>query len=239
METKTGVYQIYFTGDITLRYIGSSRDIKQRWRPHKSGLKKGNHGNKPLQEAYNKYGIDNLKFFVIEYLHDDTPQDVLFSVEQYWIDTVGFDNLYNVYPKAGSPEGAIVTEDTKQKKSEAMKGKQLTDEHRQKISVANRGKKFTEEHKQKKSEASIRFYQENPDFQKGENHYNYGKPSKKRNQEVWYNYHLIKDLHILNPELGYKSLCTLFNKTFSTNYPSYSFNNILPKIKEELVQRNS
>ena len=40
MKTNTGVYQIYFTGDIPKRYIGSSTDTKTRWSKHKSDLKK-------------------------------------------------------------------------------------------------------------------------------------------------------------------------------------------------------
>ena len=164
-----------------------------------------------MQEAYNKYGIDNLKFFVIEYLLDDIPQDELYAVEQYWMDTVGFDNLYNVYPNAGSSEGAIVTEDTKQKMSEAKRGE----------NHPMHGKKLSEETKQKISEV------------------NSGENNPRSIKEVWNNYHLIKDLHILNPELGHKGLCKLFKKTFGTNYPSYSFRCILPKIKEEIVQRDS
>ena len=80
MKTNTGVYQIYFTGDISKRYIGSTTNLKRRWSRHKSGLKNGNHKNKPLQEAYNKYGIDNLKFFVIEYLPDDTPNLIIYII---------------------------------------------------------------------------------------------------------------------------------------------------------------
>ena len=74
-------------------------------------------------------------------------------------------------------------------------------------------KKLSEETRKKKSEAKI------------------GKPSPKRNQEDWDNYHLIKDLHILNPELGSWSLCKPYNNTFGTNYPRDSFQKILSKIK--------
>ena len=218
MKTNTCVYQIYFTDDIPKRYIGSSTDIKQRWKLHKSGLKNGKYKNKPLQEAYNKYGIDNLKFFVIEYLPDETPQDVLFAVEQYWMDIVGFDNLYNICPNAADNTGFKFSEESKQKLSEAKRGE----------NHPMHGKQHNEETKQMMSEAK-----------RGENHPNYGIPAPNRNKEVWDNYHLIKDLHILNPNLSAYILCKLFNETFGTNYNSNSFQCILPKIKEEIVQRNS
>ena len=63
---------------------------------------------------------------------------------------------------------------------------------------------------------------------------NRGKPAPNRNQEVWNNYHLIKDLHIQNSNLSAYMLCKLFNETFGTNYNSGSFNRILPKIIEEI-----
>jgi hypothetical protein len=60
--------------------------------------------------------------------------------------------------------GAIVSEETRRKQSEAMKGKKQSEETRRKKSEAKKGKKHSEETRRKQSEAN-----------KGENHPNYGK----------------------------------------------------------------
>ncbi len=88
--------------------------------------------------------------------------------EQYWIDNLdSYNNGYNSNPKAGSSLGRApwnkglngvhkMSEETKQKISEAMKGKQKTEETKQKISeamkgnkhgVGNKGKEKTEDQK--------------------------------------------------------------------------------------------
>lgn len=49
---------------------------------------------------------------------------------------------------------AIVSDETRRKRSEAMKGRHLSEEHKQKIRNANKGKIFSEEHRKKISEAN-------------------------------------------------------------------------------------
>lgn len=45
-------------------YIGSTADIKKRWRDHKWYLKMNKHHNSHLQASYNKYGLENFKFTI-------------------------------------------------------------------------------------------------------------------------------------------------------------------------------
>lgn len=61
----SGIYSIVNikTGD---RYIGSSKDIDRRWYVHKDTARKGKHHSRYFQRAWNKYGEDSFKFFVIE-----------------------------------------------------------------------------------------------------------------------------------------------------------------------------
>lgn len=47
-------------------YIGSSKDIRHRIISHISALRKNNHGNSYLQNSFNKEGIDNFKFEILE-----------------------------------------------------------------------------------------------------------------------------------------------------------------------------
>lgn len=63
-------------------YIGSSREFNKRTKVHINNLKNGKHHNLYLQRVYDKYGIDNLEFFVIEYVNIED----LFPVEEYYID---------------------------------------------------------------------------------------------------------------------------------------------------------
>lgn len=46
-------------------YIGSSTDVKKRWRDHKWYLKNNLHHNSHLQNAVNKYGLDNFEFSIL------------------------------------------------------------------------------------------------------------------------------------------------------------------------------
>lgn len=50
------------------RYIGSSRNIKQRFSQHKSALRHNKHRNKHLQNAWNLYGEENFLFQHIDHI---------------------------------------------------------------------------------------------------------------------------------------------------------------------------
>jgi group I intron endonuclease len=47
------------------KYIGQSVDIKSRLYHHKSNLKHNIHKNTYLQHSYNKYGVNNFRFYII------------------------------------------------------------------------------------------------------------------------------------------------------------------------------
>lgn len=89
-----GVYKI--TNIINGKfYIGSSKDIKYRWRQHKKKLDEGIHGNPHLQGAWNKYGGE--KSFRFEIIEECSP-DIQFEREQFYLNTLKpFDeNGYNI-----------------------------------------------------------------------------------------------------------------------------------------------
>ncbi len=95
---KSGIYKI-----INLKnrkcYIGSSIDIKDRFRDHKSYLKKNKHHCIALQRAYNKYGVENFLYDIIE--HCDSS--ILIEREQYYLDNLKPE--YNSLKIAGSSKG--------------------------------------------------------------------------------------------------------------------------------------
>lgn len=60
-----GIYKIQNT--ITLQiYIGLSNDIIKRKKSHISSLLNNKHDNKHLQRSFNKYGINNFQFTVLD-----------------------------------------------------------------------------------------------------------------------------------------------------------------------------
>ena len=75
-------------------YIGSSNDIKARWRQHKDKLRVNKHGNTYLQNAWNKYGEENFLFEVVE----ECDPEFQFEREQYYLNTLNpFDDQgYNI-----------------------------------------------------------------------------------------------------------------------------------------------
>lgn len=165
MEIICGVYKIVNKLNNKV-YIGSSINILERWIAHKYKLKLGEHNNQYLQRTYNKYGIDNLQFSIIERCAEDN----LTIREQYWIDYyggLGSSILYNMKEPEGDhkvlPEvtekikqkllGKSPSKETIQKILKSREGYKHSEETKRKIGEGNKGKKRTQETKQKLSES--------------------------------------------------------------------------------------
>jgi group I intron endonuclease len=76
-----GIYQITSLIDNKI-YIGSSVNIKQRWKRHLSQLRNSKHSNILLQRIYDKYGETNLQFSIL--LQCD--KECIREKEQYFLD---------------------------------------------------------------------------------------------------------------------------------------------------------
>jgi len=75
------------------KYIGSSNNIHSRWNQHKRSLNKNMHHSILLQRAWNKYGENNFKFYILEV--NDCNKKELFKREQYWMDYyLSYINIY-------------------------------------------------------------------------------------------------------------------------------------------------
>jgi hypothetical protein len=77
----SGIYKIENTINSKV-YVGSSNNIKVRWRKHKALLRHNKHPNQHLQNAWNKYGEDVFIFSVVELC----PINSLLNKEQHYID---------------------------------------------------------------------------------------------------------------------------------------------------------
>lgn len=164
MEVISGIYMI-----INLKngkcYIGSSKDIKGRWKYHKKALNNRDHFNPYLQNSWNKYREDNFKFVILEKTKNRLDR------EQFFIDK--YEPEYNVLKNvkatptqensgckeetinkmSEAQKGSKHTEKTKQKMSESHKGRERSKETKQRIRKTLKGEELSEETKQKLSEA--------------------------------------------------------------------------------------
>lgn len=64
-------------------YLGSSEDIKKRWKSHLYDLRHNRHHSIHLQRAWNKYGEENFTFNIVE----KVATKMLLEKEQYHLDT--------------------------------------------------------------------------------------------------------------------------------------------------------
>ena len=119
-------------------YIGQAEDIGLRWSSHLSLLQSGKHPSKYLQQAVNKYGIENFSFTVI----CECEKEKLNELEQYYIyclettdPRVGYNRQYG-----GTSNRPCA--DTRRLMSEAHKGKKHSEETKRKIGASHKGMKY-------------------------------------------------------------------------------------------------
>jgi group I intron endonuclease len=130
----------------TLRsYCGQSRDVLHRWKSHCSGGKKA----VGIGAAIRDYGVDSFTFRVLE--ECDVSQ--LNDQEVWWIQHYDCVEPQGYNRNSGGGAPTFVSEKTREKMSEAGKGKTLPEETKAKMSAAHKGKTHSEESKEKMSAA--------------------------------------------------------------------------------------
>ena len=144
MERKSGIYM--WTSPSGKSYIGQSVNLQKR---KGTFLRFGNiYGGQKINCARKKYHHKSLwNYTILEYCGIDD----LDEREEYYISLYNtINNGYNC--ESGGHENKIVSDESKQKMSDAKKGKycgensplygkHLTDEHKRKISEARKGEK--------------------------------------------------------------------------------------------------
>lgn len=127
-KVKTGIYSIQSIKKPGEFYIGSAINIDERWKRHLNELRKGKHGNKHLQNHFNKYGENDLRFFLLE----ECKHIELLKLEQWYIDET--QPTFNICADAGSRFGVVCSFATREKIKRAAK-------HRPPVTMLSRLKK--------------------------------------------------------------------------------------------------
>ena len=127
---SSGIYQIKNRKN-GKQYVGSTKNIQQRWIQHLSALRCEGHPNPHLQAAFDKYGEGAFVFSVLE----EAKLEELLIREQYYLDMLKPE--YNIAPTAGSPMlGRHHTEETRVRLREEMIGKCHSEDTKRKIGAA-------------------------------------------------------------------------------------------------------
>lgn len=74
------------------RYIGSAKDLRDRWSLHRSTLRAGTHANRHLQFAWRKYGEQSFRFEVLFFCLEVDLKDQ----EQVFLDLIPHPDYYNI-----------------------------------------------------------------------------------------------------------------------------------------------
>jgi len=110
-------------------YVGSSVNVNARLSQHKHQLKKKIHPNQKLQNAVNKYSLNNFKFSILEPVKDINS---LKDNERLWIDSLySRDDGYNITVDTYCPARELsCLPEYKQKVSKVHKGKIISEQHK-------------------------------------------------------------------------------------------------------------
>lgn len=135
-----GIYSILNIAN-NKRYVGSSRNIVNRWRVHKSRLRLNKHHSQHLQNSYNLYP-NNFIFILIEAITDTSTLELR---EQFWVDTFksyesefGYNAVRTVSPIGSSRmKERWAKVGAKEEQSRRMKEVCSSPEHRLKLSLGH------------------------------------------------------------------------------------------------------
>lgn len=99
-------------------YVGQSKDIRKRWVCHLSSFKHGKQHSKPMQEAYDRYGIEAFAFSVLE---ECLPHE-LNEKEAKWVAVKdAFGHGYNLNLGSTGFCGVACPDEYREKMSKRMK----------------------------------------------------------------------------------------------------------------------
>ena len=183
-----GIYSINCLAN-NKKYIGQTVNINKRQLEHKRALLGNYHVNKHLQSAFNKYGLINFTFEVLEALPEEATQTQLNDSEINWIKKFKTFNREKGFNKTGGGSKAIYfhfktkeeIEIIKAKMSESAQKKKLSEEHKKNIGKALKDTKLKPETIQKMKDSWTAERRRNSP--KGEEHPWYNRKHKQESLE--------------------------------------------------------
>lgn len=153
-------------------YVGSTINQRERFRCHRSRLRRNTHHSKHLQAAWNQYGEDNFLFKVIETIPDG---ESLQAAEDVWLaEHVGKEYCYNHSKFSDAPWRGVP------KELQPNYGREVSTEQRQAISGTLKAyyAEAPENHPRlgipHREESKQKMRENRTGAHAGENHYRYG-----------------------------------------------------------------
>lgn len=102
------------------KYIGLSNDIYRRWSNHLCELEGNYHVNIHLQNAWNKYGVEQFRFYILE----KCDESELNLREQFWIEYYNtFKDGYNRTIGGEGIQGVKLSKERKEEISKSLTGR--------------------------------------------------------------------------------------------------------------------
>lgn len=136
---KSGVYTITNLVNNKI-YVGYATNMYRRRDWHFCSLRAGTHTNAHLQAAYNKYGVENLVFGILE----REELELLAGLEHYWCNMLNAHDRefgYNIQPTHPDNKPRRVSEETREKLRASHLGQKNSLESIEKARQSNLGKK--------------------------------------------------------------------------------------------------
>lgn len=132
-------------------YVGSSNNTLLRWRHHRCRLRTGKHTNSHLQAHAAKYGVDDLRFEMVEAEPDSALR---LALEQLMITALYGRACFNQARDVRAPaRGRSPTPEARAKQSAALKGRVRSPEHCARLRASMIGRGNTPEARAKMSAA--------------------------------------------------------------------------------------
>jgi group I intron endonuclease len=135
-------------------YVGSAASFKRRWQTHRGHLRRNKHGNRFLQNDWNKCGEQHFRFMEYEPV---ASRDVMLDRERQYL-LLFFDNqrlCYNIRPAPNTPgyTGRPCSPEARAKISAANTGRIVTEAHRLALSESHKGYRMPPAQRAKIAEA--------------------------------------------------------------------------------------
>lgn len=127
-------------------YIGQSWNIHNRLRDYKTYCSRS---NSHLRSAFNKYGMENFYFGVVELFPDDVSQSILDAAEDEYIMAGNRMNpIFGYNMRRGGSHGKH-GEELRRLIAQIQTGRKLSDEHKRKIGEKSKGRYYSPETREK------------------------------------------------------------------------------------------